>query len=115
MSCLVIKLSLDLVHKLVWILELWLNFFSGIQEGSQGTQETIVMYKIWVNIFSLKKRKSESEIAQSCLTLGDPMNYSLPVSSVHGVFQARVLEWLPFLSPGYLPDPGIEPSRCFLI
>ena len=37
--------------------------------------------------------KSESEVAQSCLTLSDPMNYSLPVSSVHGIFQARVLEW----------------------
>ena len=37
--------------------------------------------------------KSESEVAQSCLTLSDPMNCSLPGSSVHGVFQARVLEW----------------------
>ena len=37
--------------------------------------------------------KSESEVAQSCLTLGDPMDCSLPGSSVHGIFQARVLEW----------------------
>ena len=36
--------------------------------------------------------KSESEVAQSCLTLRDPMNCSLPGSSVHGIFQARVLE-----------------------
>ena len=39
------------------------------------------------------KVKSESEVAQSCPTLGDPMDWSLPDSSVHGVFQARVLEW----------------------
>ena len=39
------------------------------------------------------KVKSESEIAQLCLTLSDPMDCSLPGSSVHGIFQARVLEW----------------------
>ena len=37
--------------------------------------------------------ESESEVAQSCLTLRDPMDCSLPGSSVHGIFQARVLEW----------------------
>ena len=39
------------------------------------------------------KVKSESEVTQSCLTCIDPMDCSLPVSSVHGIFQARVLEW----------------------
>ena len=39
------------------------------------------------------KVKSESEVVQSCLTLSDPMDCSLPGSSVHGIFQARVLEW----------------------
>jgi len=39
------------------------------------------------------KVKSQSEVAQSCLTLSDPMDCSLPGSSVHGIFQARVLEW----------------------
>ena len=39
------------------------------------------------------KVKSESEVAQSCLTLSDPMDYSPPGSSIHGIFQARVLEW----------------------
>ena len=38
------------------------------------------------------KVKSESEVAQSCPTLCDPMDCSLPVSSVHGILQARVLE-----------------------
>ena len=40
------------------------------------------------------KVKSESEIAQSCPTLWDPMDCSLPDSSFHGIFQARVLEWV---------------------
>ena len=40
------------------------------------------------------KVKSESEVAQSCPTLSDPMDCSLPGSSVHGIFQARVLEWV---------------------
>ena len=39
------------------------------------------------------KVKSESEVAQSCPTLCDPMDCSLPGSSTHGIFQARVLEW----------------------
>ena len=39
------------------------------------------------------KMKSESEVAQSCPTPSDPMDCSLPGSSVHGIFQARVLEW----------------------
>ena len=39
------------------------------------------------------KVKGESEVAQSCLTLSDPMDCSLLGSSVHGIFQASVLEW----------------------
>ena len=39
------------------------------------------------------KVKTESEVAQSCPTVCDPMDSSLPGSSVHGIFQARVLEW----------------------
>ena len=39
------------------------------------------------------KGKSESEVAQLCLTPSDPMDCSLPGSSIHGIFQARALEW----------------------
>ena len=45
------------------------------------------------------KVKSESEVAQVCPTLSDPVDCSLPGSSVHGIFQARVLEWVPLPSP----------------
>ena len=48
-------------------------------------------------------------MAQSCLILCDPMDCSLPGSSVHGIFQARVLGWAAIPSPRDLPDPGIKP------
>ena len=44
-------------------------------------------------LLQLMKVKSESEVAKSCPTLSGPMDCSLPGSSVHGIFQARVLEW----------------------
>ena len=44
-------------------------------------------------LFQCMKAKSEREVAQSCPTLSEPMDYSLPGSSIHGIFQARVLEW----------------------
>ena len=46
--------------------------------------------------------------AQSCLTLCDSMHCSPPGSSVHGIFQAKILE--PFPPPGDLPNPGVEPG-----
>ena len=47
-------------------------------------------------------QKSESEVAQLCLTLCDPVDYSPPGSSVHGVLQARILEWVAIsFSKGY--------------
>ena len=82
------------------------------------------------------KVKRESEAGQSCPTLSDPRDCSLPGSSIHGIFQARAVvsdsatpwtiahqappsmefsrqeHWsgLPFPSPGDLPNPGIEPG-----
>ena len=52
--------------------------------------------------------KSESEVAQSCPTLCNPMDCSLPGSTIRGIFQARILEWVAIPSPGDLPDPRIE-------
>ena len=40
----------------------------------------------------------------------DPMDCSLPGSSVHGISQARILKWVPFPSPWDLPNPGIKPG-----
>ena len=47
----------------------------------------------WHFLLQCMKVKSESEVAQSCPTLSDAMDCSLPGSSIHGIFQARVLEW----------------------
>ena len=47
--------------------------------------------------------------AESCLTLCNPMDCSLPGSSVHGIIQTRILK-LPFPPPGNIPDPGIKPT-----
>ena len=46
--------------------------------------------------------KIESEVNQSCPTLSDPMDCSLPGSSIHGIFQARVLEWGAIAFSGFL-------------
>ena len=52
------------------------------------------------------KVKNESEVAQSCPTLGDPMDCSPPGSSVHGIFQVRVLEW------GAIAFSGVDVYLC---
>ena len=55
--------------------------------------------------------KSESEVAQSCPTLCNPMNCSLPGSSLHGILQARVLEWVAiFLLQEIFPTQGLNPG-----
>ena len=54
------------------------------------------------------KVKSESEVAQSCPTLCDPMDCSLPGSSIHGIFQARILEW------GAIAFPASSPSVLYI-
>ena len=57
------------------------------------------------------KVTSESEVAQSCLILCDPMDCSLPGFSVHGIFQARVLEWVAiFLLQGIFLNQGLNPG-----
>ena len=50
------------------------------------------------------------KVAESYLTFCDPMDYSPPGSAVHGILQARILEWVALPLPGDLPDPGIEPT-----
>ena len=63
------------------------------------------------------KVKSESQVAQSYLTLSDPMDCSLPGSSIHGIFQARVLEWGAIASPVVCVTnmKFILPTSCFAL
>ena len=58
------------------------------------------------------KVKSESEVAQLYPTLSDPMDCSLPGSSIHGIFQARVLEWGAIVFSGIYNPTGFQ-MRCF--
>ena len=61
----------------------------------------------------LRERK-ESVVSQSCLTLCDTMVYSPSGSSVHGIHQARILEWVAIPFSRRLPDPEIEPMSLAL-
>ena len=54
---------------------------------------TILISLIFLNFTSNSWYESESEVAQSCPTLRDPVDCSLPGSSIHGILQARILEW----------------------
>ena len=58
------------------------------------------------------KVKSESEVTQSCLTLQDLMDCNLPSSSIHGIFQARVLEWVAIAFSRIETRPRIFSSLC---
>ena len=60
-------------------------------------------------LFQCMKVKSEREVARSCRTPGDPMDYSLPGSSVHGIFQATVLEW------GAIAFSKLDPRSTFVL
>ena len=64
--------------------------------------------KLYISIITHSKQLSESEVAQSCPTLCDPTDCSLPGSSVHEIFQAIVLEWTAiFFSLSSLKQPLI--------
>ena len=64
------------------------------------------------------KVKSESEVAQSCLTLSNLMDCSLPGSSIHEIFQARVLEWVAIAFPLVsvsLAKKGVKSGGRYLV
>ena len=89
------------------MLKLKLQYFGHLMQRFYSFEKTLMLRKIkggrrrgeqrmrWLDGItnSMDMKESESEIAQSCLTLCDPMDCSPPGSSIHGIFQARVLEW----------------------
>ena len=78
---------------------------------------TLLSWNEWkISYVSIKINISSFllHVCSACPTLRDPMDCTLPGSSVCGIFQARILEWLPFPPPGDLPDPGIEPGSPVL-
>ena len=80
---------------------------------NQGKLEVVKqeMARVNINILEINELKwtrmgeSESEVAQSCPTLCNPMDCSPPGSSVHGIFQARVLEWVAIAFSGGSSQP----------
>ena len=60
----------------------------------QGVVKDIHFFPQIFALLQCMKVESESEVTQSCLTLSDPMDCSPPGSSIRGIFQARVLEWV---------------------
>ena len=67
------------------------NWVTGLKCNRFELKQKVTEVSRWM---PSRGMKSESEVAQWCLTLCDPMDCSLPGSSVHGIFQARVLEWI---------------------
>ena len=80
-------------------------------------KEVILIWSLWHSVwdFALTSQqwKVKMLVTQSGLTLCDPMDYSPPGSSVHGISQARILDWVAFTSPGDLSDPGIKPGSLY--
>ena len=87
------------------ISQLFLNSHLGLERTCLPTYQVNHRYQIllyvsclpkfpYVSCTSAKTWKKESAVAQSCPTLSDPMDCSPPCSSVHGIFEARILEWV---------------------
>ena len=56
-----------------------------------------------------------AKLLQLCLTLCDPTDYRLPGSSIHGILQAKIPEWVPCPPPGHLPAQGSNPCLSHLL
>ena len=66
---------------------------------------------IWLIYYREEKQETKVLVTQSCLTLCNPIAYSLPDSSVHGILQARILEWVSHsLLQGTFPAQGWNPG-----
>ena len=95
LSCLTLCDPLDYtVHGILQarILE-WVAF--PFSRGSSQPQDRTQVSRIAGGFFTSWTTREAQEVAQFCLTLCNPMNCSLPGSSVHGILQARILEWVP--------------------
>ena len=99
----------------------WTDEQGGLQPmGSQQSQTQVSVWltataysneQVYISILWYLKHCIKAFLAksfQSCPTLCDLMDYGPPGSSVHGILQARIQEWLPCHPLGDLPDPGVE-------
>ena len=95
----------------MWV---WVNSGSWRWTGRPGVLRFMASQRVgndWVTELNWMGHWSERKVAQLCLTLHNPMDYSLPGSSVHGIIQARILDWVavPF-SRAIFPTQRLNPS-----
>ena len=111
------------MSSVIGLLLLLLSRFSHVQLGA--TPETAAhqappslgfsWQEHWSGLpFPSPMHESESEVAQSCPTLSDPMDCSLPGSSAHGILQARVLEWGAVAFSGKIRLVSLDPMLAYL-
>ena len=65
---------------------------------------------LWLGLSAVRVPMCVCAVAQPCLTLSDPVDCSPPGSSIHGISQPRILEWVAISYEGDLPNPGIGPA-----
>ena len=108
----------------------WVTLFSS-RESSQPRGQTLIscigrrilyQWATWETLdIYVERESSESEVTQSCLTLCDPVDCSLPGSSIHGIHQARILKWVAIsFSRGIFPTRNRTlvshiAGRCFTL
>ena len=88
----------------------WCRIIRHLFDYLPSSQDDLVSYLAHVCVEGVCACTHVCVHTQSCPIIWDPVDYSPPGSSVHGIFLARVQEWLPFPAPGDLPNPGIEPT-----
>ena len=90
----------------------WAGGCSGSALAGRLTTFQTLFYLLLLCCHSSKsvRRCMSAKSFWSCLTLWSPVDCSLPGSSVHGILQARILEWVAMPSSRDLPDPGIQPT-----
>ena len=79
-----------------------------------GKEYDKAVYYYLVYLTSMQSVCASAKLLQFCPTLSNPMDGSPPGPSVHGIFQARILEWVAMPPPGVLPDAGIKPTSLML-
>ena len=85
------QINFDL--KKVKVTQLCPTFCNPLDSTVHGILQARTLEWVAISFSNARKVKSESEVAQSCPTLRDPMDCRLPDTSIRGIFQARVLEW----------------------